>query len=134
MNPSETEKQRPTALIVDDEYDVREMLSEALKTYGFDIILAADGEEAWDLFQKNDPHLIISDIYMPKKNGLMLLKQIKEVAPRRTVILMTGYQHYQQLIESEAHPPDGFINKPFRFEDLYAMITEAIVNANFRAV
>ncbi|MFH0883758.1 MAG: response regulator [bacterium] len=62
---------------MDDEYDVREILSEALKTYKFDIILAADGEEAWDLFQKNDPHLIISDTYMLKKNGLMLLKQIK---------------------------------------------------------
>ena len=129
----ESVKQRPIALVVDDEFDIREMLSEALKTYGFDILLAADGEEAWKLFQKNDPHIIISDIYMPKKNGLMLLKQIKETAPRRTVILMTGYQHYRQLIETEAYPPDGFLNKPFRLDDLYAMITETIVNASYRA-
>ncbi|MFH0883759.1 MAG: hypothetical protein V2A56_12290 [bacterium] len=46
---------------------------------------------------------------------------------------MTGYQHYKQLIETEAHPPDGFLNKPFRIEDLYAIITEAIMNASYRA-
>jgi DNA-binding NtrC family response regulator len=124
---------QPVALVVDDEEHVRETLAEALRTYGFDVLLAKDGQEAWELFQKHDPHIIISDIYMPRKNGLMLLKQIKEVAPRRTVILITGYHHYKQLVETSKFPPDGFLNKPFRIEDLYATITRAISNASFRA-
>ena len=128
MTAPESEKQQLLALVVDDEYNVREMLSEALKIYGFETILAADGEEGWSLFQQNDPHIVISDIYMPKKNGLMLLKQIKEAAPGRAVILMTGFQHYRQLMEREPHPPDGFLSKPFRVEDLYEIVSRTISN------
>ena len=133
MSGEDSSEKRPLALVVDDEEDVRETLSDALATYGFSVVTAKDGQDAWEQFQQHDPHIIISDIYMPRKNGLMLLKQIKEVAPRRTVILITGYHHYKQLVETSKYPPDGFLNKPFRVEELYATITRAISDASFRA-
>lgn len=129
MDGENTDRKKPLALVVDDDRDVRETLVEALSMYGFAVLDAADGQEAWKLYQAHDPALVISDIYMPRMNGLMLLKQIKEVTPHRAVILITGYHHYKQLTETSKHPPDGFINKPFRVEELYDAISRVISGA-----
>lgn len=129
MDTGSDARKRPLVLVVDDERGVRDTLAEALAVYGFEVLTAADGQEAWEIFQEKDPALVISDIYMPRMNGLMLLKQIKEVSPQRAVILATGYHHYKQLIETNSHPPDGFVNKPFRIEALYEAIARVISGA-----
>jgi len=128
MNGTNENTQQPLALVVDDELNIREMLCDALETYGFLVLTASDGMEAWELYQKNEPHIVISDIYMPKMNGIMLLKQIKERDPRRPVILITGYHHYKQLVDTAEYPPDGFLSKPFRLNDLFTAISQILGN------
>ncbi len=79
--------------------ELTEFLKQIVETMGIIPKCAQDGETAFEMFKKEKPDIIISDIYMPKLNGLDLLKKIKTINPKIPIILITGYAHYKQLIE-----------------------------------
>ncbi|MBD3165472.1 response regulator [bacterium] len=118
-------QEKPKVLLVDDDHDMLEVLDTAMQTLGFQTVLARDGEEGWNKFVEHRPSLVISDIYMPKKNGVILLDQIKEMQYDTKVILITGYAHYKQLISHSRFPPDEFLSKPFNLRDLVEKIKDA---------
>ncbi len=121
-------QEKPSVLLVDDDPDMLDVLDTAMQSLGFKTILAHDGEEGWNLFLRSTPSLVITDIYMPKKNGVILLDQIKESYFETVVILITGYAHYKQLISHSRFPPDAFLSKPFNLKDLVASIQTAYGN------
>lgn len=82
-------------LIVDDEPDLREVVSFEFKAQGCEIFEAASGEEAWSLLQCKRIDLIISDVRMPDGNGVDLLKRVHKTMPQIPVILMTGFADLQ---------------------------------------
>lgn len=110
------------ALLVDDEIHVLDILKQVIMAMGIIPFVAENGEEALKIYKKEKPDLIISDIYMPKLNGISLLKEIKTYEPEKPVVLITGYAHYEQLIKSLETGPDGFLEKPFDLSKLIAMI------------
>jgi DNA-binding NtrC family response regulator len=118
-------QEKPTVLLVDDDPDMLDVLDTALQSLGFTTLLAHDGEEGWNLFTQYQPNLVISDIYMPKKNGVILMDQIKEINFETVVILITGYAHYRQLTANSRFPPDAFLSKPFSLKDLVDSIRTA---------
>jgi DNA-binding NtrC family response regulator len=103
-------------LIVDDNDQIRHWLSCLGEKLGLDIAMAGDGESALGVFKDCKPDLVIMDIYMPHMNGILAMHKIKEMDPDCPVILITGYGHYQQLIQSKKVQPDGFILKPFKIQ------------------
>ncbi len=103
----------PRLLIADDEQIIRQKIRELGEKLGFEVSTACSGSEALEKFKKFNPHLVLLDIYMPHGNGLEALIKIKEINPRCPVILITGFLHYEQLIEQGNVKPDGFIIKPF---------------------
>eukprot|EP01156_Anaeramoeba_ignava_P009913 Anaeramoba_ignava/a478447_17.p4 GENE.a478447_17~~a478447_17.p4 ORF type:complete len:122 (+),score=7.63 a478447_17:1950-2315(+) len=105
-------------LVVDDEENIREIISEFLQTLGYNVVEASNGEEAIIACSKTKFHLIISDIRMPKMNGLKLLKAIKTYMPDLPVILMTGYQPSKAQEESLSTKADGYLLKPFSLNSL----------------
>jgi CheY-like chemotaxis protein len=105
-------------LVVDDEENIREIISEFLQTLGYNVVEAANGEEAIIACSKTKFDLIISDIRMPKMNGLKLLKAIKTYMPQMPVILMTGYQPTKTQEESLTTKADGYLLKPFSLNSL----------------
>jgi len=119
-------RKKPVVLVADDESEIRHLLKEALELYGFDVVEAVDGMEALRIFKEIRPNLVISDIYMPFLNGVVLLNKIKILAIYTPVILITGYSHYKQLLDGSRFPPDGFIEKPFSIEELHATVTRVI--------
>jgi two-component system, OmpR family, response regulator VanR len=119
---------RPNVLIVDDDTLSRATLSEMMDNYGFDVIVASDGAEGLEKYKKFQPQLIITDIYMPHMNGVVLLNKIKSQAPNIPVILMTGFSHYKQLLEGTRFPPDGFLPKPISMDQLFETISTVIKN------
>ena len=123
-------EENPKVLLVDDDPDMLDVLDTAMQSLGFETILARDGDEGWDAFQRHKPRLVISDIYMPRKNGVVLLDQIKENNYDTVVILITGYAHFRQLMAHSRFPPDGFINKPFNLKDLVNSIQQAYKSEN----
>jgi len=110
------------ALLVDDEIHLLDILKQVMEALGIQAFLAEDGEAALKIYRREKPDLIISDIYMPKMNGISLLKEIKAYEPEKPVVLITGYAHYKQLIGSLETGPDGFLEKPFDLSKLIELI------------
>ena len=78
-------------MVVDDEESIREWLSIALKKQGYEVKCAENGEEALKLYKKDKYDAIITDIRMPKLDGLGLLKQVKNIDPSANVIMTTAF-------------------------------------------
>ena len=78
-------------LIVDDEEDILELLFDVVKKWGHLPIIARDGEDALQKVQDVPIDLVLSDIRMPKMDGMTFLEKLKKINPNLTVILLTGY-------------------------------------------
>ena len=113
---------RLRVLIVDDEVEIVRLLSEIITTVGWESVGARDGMEAYELFKREKFDLIITDIYMPKMNGLELLAKVKKDKIDMPVLLITGYSHFKQLLLSLRFKPDGFLQKPFDVTELIMSI------------
>lgn len=120
---------KKTILVVDDEKPIRDLLEKLNTLLGYSTLEAEDGESGLALFEREHPQLVISDIYMPKMNGLQLLRSIRRIDPSAPVILITGYSHYKQLIGDQQSRPDGYFEKPFKVLDLAARI-KALLEAS----
>ena len=109
-----------SVLVVDDDGDVCEMLSELLSQAGYEVRCAHDGEEAWADVQRDPPDLILSDIRMPKLDGIDLASRLISGGYRTPIILMSA-SHVDRMGVSAA-----FIRKPFAFDHLLAVIARAL--------
>jgi CheY-like chemotaxis protein len=84
---------RPSILIVDDHRDTRELYSQALNLFGYDTVEAADGFDAWDKANQNPPDVIVTDVGLPRMDGIELVRLLKgnEATARIPVIALTGF-------------------------------------------
>jgi signal transduction histidine kinase len=121
--PSENEKTE--ILLVDDEADIREVLEIALKDLGYAVRVAADGEQALQLFQTHGPPLVLTDIKMPSMDGIELLKYIKRENPECEVIMITGHGDMNLAIKSLKHEATDFITKPINVDALEIALKRA---------
>ena len=117
-------------LIVDDERSIRNALKEILEYEKYKIDLAEDGEQAFAMFQKNEYDAILSDIKMPKKDGIELLKDIKNKNPDQTVIMITGHGDVEVAVETLKIGAYDFIQKPLDLNRLLVTIKNALDNKN----
>ena len=87
-------------LIVDDESEMRVALETTLKREKFQLICAQDGKQALDKMEDDDFDLILTDVRMPKVNGLELLRAVKERSPKTQVVMMTAYGTIDNAVEA----------------------------------
>ena len=119
-------------LIVEDDPDVRSMLTRTLGCGGYAVDSAADGSEALDKFRDNRFNLVITDVRLPQMNGLQLLGEIKQAEPHVPVIVITGYGSVQNAVEAMQGGASDYLLKPFSNEALQAAISRAgIVSITF---
>ena len=119
MANQEEKSGKISVLLVDDEDNIIDILERFMDTIGVSHMSANDGEEAYSMFLEHKPDMIISDIYMPRMNGLILLKKIKKISEEDCpVILITGFDHYRQLLDTENFKPEGFLQKPIDLRQL----------------
>lgn len=109
-------------LIVDDDPDMRDVLDTALSSFGYRTFVAEDGDVAWELYEQHKPNLVISDIYMPRFDGVRLMRRIKEESRDCSVILITGYSHMDADDAENEVSPDALLRKPFSLSDLFNTI------------
>jgi len=107
-----------SVLIVDDELEIRESLSELLTDEGFLTYTAENGQKALEQVDENHFDIIISDIKMPELDGLTLLKKVSEQSPDTFVILVTSYGSTESAIDAMHHGAVDYILKPLDFEEL----------------
>jgi nitrogen-specific signal transduction histidine kinase/CheY-like chemotaxis protein len=122
-------------LVVDDEQDVREMLSTLLPRFGLDVLLAAQGNEATALLRKHSEEVtaVLLDLTMPEMGGEEALEEIRRIRPDVPVILMSGYtEHYASTRVQSADRTD-FLQKPFTNEELrdvlHRVLPRSVVSA-----
>ena len=122
--------QSHTLLIVDDNKDLTDYLATALKDRFKTIWVAADGEEALRLCRKKRPHIVVSDIQMPRMNGYELCKQIKEdlEISHIPVILLTARNDEESQLYGYKNGADAYVTKPFEVSMLYAIICSQLHN------
>ena len=99
-------------LIVEDEIDIREGISEYLSEVGYDVMVAEDGQEGIDLFKSNEFDLVLLDIMLPKINGFGVLSQIREISDVPVMMLTAMTDDYSQIM-SFNEKADDYITKPF---------------------
>jgi two-component system response regulator AtoC len=89
-----------SVLIVDDEEPMRHLLSVVLRDHGYDVRAVANGEDALKELAARDHDLVLSDLRMPRMDGLALLSAVKERHPHLTFIVMSAYGSHDTAIEA----------------------------------
>ena len=100
-------------LIVDDEKEIREMLSRHFRMLDYHIELAENGQEALDILAQKRFDVVISDIMMPVMNGVSLLREVRKQYPMIRVIMMTGYVTLVNALSCMRQQADTIVFKPF---------------------
>ena len=111
-------------LIVDDDENIRKVLSTALKTVGYLVDTAESGKEAIEKANTNFYNLALIDIRLPDIEGTELLTATGETTPRTIKIILTGYPSLQNAVEAVNRGADGYLIKPVQIEDLLKTIGE----------
>jgi DNA-binding NtrC family response regulator len=112
-----------TILIADDDVDIRDILNDTLVSLGARIITAKDGQECLNHAEADAPDLILLDIEMPIKNGLDVLRELRQRGSPITVIMITAYGTVERAVEAMKQGAYDFITKPFDL-DLIALTVE----------
>ena len=115
-------------LLVDDEKEIRQVGKELLEAMGYSVLLARDGREAIELYTKKhgDIDIVLLDIVMPNMGGSKTYDKLKEVNPEVKVLIFSGYSIDVKAAEILDRGCNGFIQKPFRAEELSAKLREIL--------
>lgn len=117
-----------TILIVDDEPVILEVIQEALKYYGYEVLAAQSGEEALQIHAEQSApiDLTILDIGMPGMGGIRCLRELKSRQPDAKVLVASGYSFNGRLKDIRSEGAAEFIAKPYRTQDLLAAVRKVL--------
>ena len=113
-------------LVADDDTIIVETLTSALKRLGFKTTPAFDGQEALSLYEEEAFDIVITDLQMPKMDGMELLKTIKQKNEEAIVLVITGYGTIRSAVEAVKAGAFDFIPKPFQLDELEIVLNKAL--------
>lgn len=113
-------------LVVDDEDIVLESCQAVFELEGFEALLAPSADKALGAMKNNDFDLLLIDVKMPKKDGMYLMRKIKEQWPDIPIIVMSGYYTTETIQESIKMGAATFIAKPFEPDELVKIVHQVI--------
>jgi len=116
-----------TILLVDDERIVREVCTEMLESFGFNVIVAADGREGVELFKKHADAIdcALLDLSMPGMDGIKVLGEIRDIRPNAKAILTSGFSEEEATTRFADLRLLGFLQKPYRMQALLDALNRA---------
>ncbi|MFH1208969.1 MAG: sigma-54 dependent transcriptional regulator [Candidatus Omnitrophota bacterium] len=112
-------------LLVEDEANARKGLTQFLQGLDYDVMTAQNGKEALEIFKKESPELVISDIRMPEMDGIALLEAIRAAAPAAKVILLTAYGSVEDAVKAMKKGAFYYLTKPVNLEELEFLVKKA---------
>ncbi|MBW2733688.1 MAG: response regulator [Deltaproteobacteria bacterium] len=115
-------QRRSKILLIDDEPLVREELGELLQEEGFEVLSGSDGQEGLNLFRQHQPDLVITDVRMPRIDGLTLIRTLRRESPTTPVTVITGHGNESMAIDALRAGVVDFLKKPVRIDDLLAAL------------
>ncbi|MCP4609771.1 MAG: response regulator transcription factor [Planctomycetes bacterium] len=108
-------------LLVDDDLEIRELVSAKFQTQQFKVLLAEDGESALEMMEQNQPELVILDIEMPGIDGIEVCRRIRERSSV-PIIMLSGQDAKQSKVTALNIGADDYMTKPFLIKELLARI------------
>jgi two-component system cell cycle sensor histidine kinase/response regulator CckA len=117
-----------TILVVEDDPSVRTVVATMLESRGYEIVGAADGEDAIGRFRDEDCtiSLVVSDLMMGSLGGRETIERIRRLAPTTKVLYMSGYSDDSSTLTCELTPETGFIQKPFSGDELATRVRDLL--------
>jgi len=109
-------------LIVDDDRMVLEMLAHAFAKFGFKVFRAHNGSEAWNLYNNEKIHLVLTDIQMPEMDGKELSRRIRSCSQHTKIVVMTGGAGDAAMELITDGTADHFFPKPLKISDICSML------------
>ena len=109
-------------LVIDDNPGSVELLANGVAQPGLEILTASDPEKGLDLFRNRRPQIVLTDLVMPRMNGLEVLERIMEVDPATDVILMSAHYSTESAVEAVRKGASDYLNKPVSIGPLRARI------------
>lgn len=124
-----TESAEATLLVVDDEPNIRELLSASLKFSGFNVHTAADGHEALTEIDTVRPDLVVLDVMMPGLDGFAVMKRLRDRGNKVPVVFLTAKDDVSDRVSGLTLGADDYIVKPFSLEEVVARIRAVLRRA-----
>jgi len=119
-------KEMKRILVIEDDPITRDGVAEVLQEEGYAVAVAADGQEGIAQFTAFHPHLVLTDLQMPRVNGLGVIAHVRRVVPATPIILFTAEVALDAQRQAQALGLAGFLNKPCEFTDLLEQIAKAL--------
>lgn len=113
-------------LIVDDDPAMRIALSESLMSCGYDVDIAVNGADALKRVEMGSFGMVITDVRMPKIDGMEVLRKVRKLSPMTHVIVITAYGTVNTAVEAMKEGACDFIMKPFSLEDIEAVVRRSL--------
>ena len=129
MNGNESGKKAGASakiLVVDDELGIRDMLSYELSSHDYGVVTAVNGEDALEKLRREKFQLVISDVKMPRMDGMEMLEAIKKLDPDVEVIMSTGFGTIETAVSAMKKGAYDFIQKPFNIDEILVLIEKAL--------
>jgi CheY-like chemotaxis protein len=125
-DPDPTEGGRETILLVEDEVLVRDLAQQILESQGYQVLVAANGESAFERVRKQalPIDLLIADVVMPRMSGIELAIRLRSMIPDLRVLLISGYS--EATTDPDAVPGAVFLAKPFTPDRLLTQVRRAL--------
>lgn len=120
-------------LIIEDDFRLSEIIKQGLEEQGYQVIVAFDGEMGKKTALSQDISLLISDIILPKLNGLEVCKAIRKIKPQIPVIMLTALGSTDDKIEGFDAGADDYLVKPFELRELYARIKALLKRTDLKS-
>lgn len=143
---ADSNQKQPRILLVDDEKNLVLMLAKILRRHGFDVTTAHDGEEGEEVLRESmpenpeaeeelpDPYdIVLTDLQMPRLDGMTLLKRIRERYPDLPVVVLTGHGSIQSAVEAMKAGAVDYLIKPANPEEILIVLNRALELRNLRA-
>ena len=121
-------------LVVDDEQGIRDLLSSELRAKNFHVATANNGQEAVDAVKKEKFHLVISDVKMPRMDGLKMLDAVKKIDPDIEVIMSTGYGTIETAVLAMKRGAYDFVQKPFLIDEILSLVEKALEKKELKTI
>ncbi len=129
-----SDEQSPKVLVVDDEPEIRKLVTAMLARNGYRVLSADSGENALRLFKSNpDTDLLLTDVVSPGMSGPMIADQISALKPDIKVLFMSGYDGTQVVQRYVVEKGYSLLTKPFSIEQLESKV-RAVLSANGRTM
>jgi CheY-like chemotaxis protein len=111
-------------LLVEDDDDNRELMSEVLEAAGYEVITAAGGAEGLRKLSETPVDVVVTDVGMPGMGGLEVARAVKKIAPRIPVVVVTGYAEREDIASARGREVDAVLVKPIDPDSLTSAIDQ----------